>query len=44
MQEVVVSYGKVVIYICEIAASTGTIYVTKNEYVVLVERSLLEKV
>jgi hypothetical protein len=31
------SHGKVVIYICEIAASTGPIYVTKSEYGVLVE-------
>jgi hypothetical protein len=41
---IIVSHGKVVIYICEISASAGPIYMTKNEYGVLVECSLTEKV
>lgn len=43
MQVIIVSHGKVVIYICETAASAGPIYMTKSEYGVLVEWSLTEK-
>lgn len=36
-QVIVISRGKVAVYVCEIAASTRPIYMTKNEYGVLVE-------